>query len=290
MNYEHMKTIGTIMRGLQTHRVNAAFSARQCVRVTYTHEVYKEHESHFESLVEFLVKNYQPVTPQRFFRMMKNEEPVDGRYFLMTLDDGLLSSYHAIKKILSKFNLKAIVFVPTQILELKTVADMKRFTWQQLGFHVGQEAPASLREETYLFMGARELVDLKKDGHAVFPHTHSHKRLHEVADEQTAVEELVKPRKILQDLLQEDMNAFAFPVGTERVVSGFSFPYLKREYQFCFSALAGKNTAQSDPHFLRRDCLNAYYDLDHVRNIEEGVFDLYYGYKQFRLRQAFHAH
>jgi len=119
-------------------------------------------EGNFESIVRYLAKTYQAITPSKFFRIMKNEEPLNGRYFLMTFDDGLMSSYRVIKKILSKFNIKAVVFVPTQILELKSVADMKRFIWQNIGFH-DDEPPPSLREETYITMGAQELIEAADD-------------------------------------------------------------------------------------------------------------------------------
>jgi peptidoglycan/xylan/chitin deacetylase (PgdA/CDA1 family) len=289
MKYERIKAIGQALRGLQTHRLNAAFSARNYVRVTYTHQVLPEYETNFESLVAYLAKTYQPITPGEFFKFIKDEEPLYGRHVLLTFDDGLMSSYRAIKTTLAKFGIKAIVFIPTQILELKTREDMKRFAWQQLAFNTG-DAPASLREEEYVTMGAREMQDLVRDGHSIYPHTHSHKRLSQVRDEVTAMEELVKPKTILGNIVQRPMDAFAFPVGTERVVSSFCFPYIKREYQFCFSALAGKNTIFTDPYLLRRDCMNANYDLAHVRNMEEGVFDIYYGYKMDRLKKAFHAY
>ncbi len=286
MNYERIKLIGQILRGMQSHRLNAAFTPQKYIRVTYTHQVLKENEQNFEEVVGYLAHTYEAVAPLEFFNMLRKDAPLTARHVLMTFDDGLMSSYWAIKRILAKFNIKAMIFVPTQIMELKSPSDMKRFAWQQLYFKPG-EPPASFREEEYLMMGARELVDLHKDGHAVFPHTHSHKRLIEINDEKTALEELVKPKKILQELLQTEMNAFAFPVGTERAVSGFCYPYLKKEYEFCFSALAGKNTCGTDHHLLHRDCVNSDYAVDHVKNMEEGVFDLYYRFKLARLKQAF---
>ncbi|MBL8014403.1 MAG: polysaccharide deacetylase family protein, partial [Candidatus Omnitrophica bacterium] len=123
------------------------------------------------------------------------------------------------------------------------------------------------------------ILDLQKDGHAIYPHTHSHKRLNEINDEATAEMELVRPKKILEDLLQSPMDAFAYPVGTERVIGAFAFSYLKKNYQYCFTALAGKNTFHTDPFFLHRDCMNANYDVDHLKRIQQGVLDQYYQYK-----------
>jgi peptidoglycan/xylan/chitin deacetylase (PgdA/CDA1 family) len=286
VKYERIKGIGRILRGLQMHRLNAVFSPKDFIRVTYTHQVLKEDEKNLESLISFLVKTSGTITPSKFFKTLRREEPLVGQNVLVTFDDGLMSSYYAIKNILSKYGVRAIMFIPTQILELKTPEDMKLFAWQKLNFNEGQ-APKTFREEEYLTMGEKEILDLQKEGHAVFPHTHTHKRLIEIQDEQTAIQEIVKPKKILQELLQCEMDGFAFPVGTERVVSDFCFPYLKREYRYCFSALAGKNSLATEAHFLHRDCMNANYDLGHVRNMQEGVFDAYYQYKLSRLRSRF---
>jgi peptidoglycan/xylan/chitin deacetylase (PgdA/CDA1 family) len=289
VKYGRIKGIGRILRGLQVHRLNSVFSPKEFIRVTYTHQVLKEDEGNFESLIAFLVKTNGTITPSKFFKTLRREEPLAGKNVLVTFDDGLISSYRAIKNILSKYDVKAILFVPTQILELKTSEDMKRFAWQNLNFKEGQ-ASKTFREEEYLTMGKKEILDLQKEGRAVFPHTHTHKRLIDIKDEQTALEEIVKPKKILQELLQSPMDAFAFPVGTERVVSDFCFPYLKHEYRYCFSALAGKNTLETLPYFLHRDCMNADYDLEHVRNMQEGVFDAYYQYKISRLKAKFGNH
>ena len=109
-------------------------------------------------------------------------------------------------------------------------------------------------------------------------------------DAATVDKEIVRPKKILEDLLHTKINAFAFPVGTERVVSSYAFPQIKKEYQFCFSALAGKNTEKTDPLYLHRDCVHAHYSFPHVANITDGVFDLYYHLKMAKLKNRFRAH
>lgn len=286
MKYERIRNIGNILHALQTHRISSLGSPKSFIRVTYTHQILREEEKNFESLIAFLVKSHSIITPSDFLRIYNHQQPIDGVKVLVSFDDGLRSSYWAMKNILSKYGVKAVMFVPTRILELKTPEEMKRFAWENLNFKEGP-APAVFREEEYLTMGKKEILDLQKHGHAVYPHTYSHRRLNEIHDEQTAVKELVEPKKVLQELLQVPMEAFAFPVGTERVISSFCLPYLKREYRYCFTALAGKNRPQTNPYFIHRDCMNANYDLDHVRHMQDGVFDSYYQYKMAKLKKGF---
>lgn len=268
---------------LQTHKIGAMRFARDYVRVTYTHQVRAQDQENFDALISSLVKASPMMTPVEFFQW-RNGAPLESSKVLVTFDDGLMSSYRAIKTTLAQYHVKAIMFVPTQILDLQTPQDMKRFAWQQLNFQKG-EAPPSFRDDEYLTMGKKEILDLQKDGHAVYPHTHSHKRLHEITDEKTAREELVRPKKILEDLLQKPMDAFAYPVGTERVINPFAFSYLKKTYRYCFTALAGKNTSGTDPFFLHRDCMNANYEVDHIQRVQQGVLDPYYQYKLHRFKQ-----
>ena len=173
-------------------------------------------------------------------------------------------------------------------LELNSEEEMKEFAVRNL--HFNGKNTTSLSSEEYLTVGKHEIIDLYRDGHLIFPHTHSHKRLAEIDNSKTGEEEIVQPKKILQDILHCKINAFALPVGTERVVSPEPFLLIKKEYQFCFSALAGVNTLETNPYFLHRDCLHPHFSLNHVQNILDGVYDLYYLYKMFLLKSAVSTH
>ena len=284
MREDMIQNIGQVLRALQIHRLQKWSEPRFGIRVTFTHHILQQHQDHFAGLVRYLAESRQAVTPGHFFKIFKKEALLDRRFFLMTFDDGLMSSYWAAKNILSHYNIKAIFFVPTQILDLKSEGEMKSFAAKNI--HFGQRLEESFAPEEYLFMGKKEILDLDKEGHAVFPHTHSHCRIMNIQDVNDVERELVMPKRILENLLQKEMTAFAFPVGTERVVSPFAFPYIQKKYQFCFSGLAGINTLDTDHYFLYRDCVHGHYPLTHVRNMAEGTFDLYYRYKMAKLKSA----
>lgn len=266
------------------HRVRKVLSPDSYVRVICAHHMLKGGEDNFDAIISYLSEKFQIITPSRFFQMFGQDKKIDGQFLLITFDDGLLSSYFAAKKILSRYNLKAIFFVPTKILELKSKEEMKDFVSRSIYF--GETSGDNLREEEYLTMGKEEILDLHREGHVILPHTHTHRKLADIDTSEMVEREIVKPKMILRELLQNEINAFAFPVGTERVVSPYAFPAIQSEYQFCFSNLAGMNTLRTDPYFLYRDCVHTYYDLKHVQNITDGMFDFYYLWKMRRLKCA----
>jgi len=283
MKESSIRRIGSLLRALQLHRLIGAFLPRNNVRITYTHHVFAEDLGNFEALIRYAASKRKVITPKDFF------DSYEGRSFqenslLFTFDDGLLSSYHAAKKILSKYGIKAIFFVPTAILDFRTEDQMKEFAVNRVYF--GRRKADSFRKEEYLTMSREQLIDLCKEGHMVFPHTHSHCRLKEIKDETGIQEEIVRPKELLEDLLGCRIDAFAFPTGTERVVSSYAYSKIKELYRFCFTGLGGINALDTDQHFLHRDCLHAHFNLKHAGNVLDGVYDIYYLYKMFLLKKA----
>lgn len=278
-----IKRIGRLFRMMQFHHFPKLFLEKNNVRITYTHHLFSEDLGNFDALVKYATSKRRVITPQVFFDSFKKKS-FQGDSILFTFDDGLLSSYCAAKEILSRYNIKAIFFVPTEILELRTEVQMKEFAVKRIYFNRRKEW--SLRKEEYLTMNKEQLVDLFNEGHMIFPHTHSHCRLRDIKDSQGVQKEIIWPKETLRDLLGCEIDAFAFPVGTERVVSSYAYSEIKKNYQFCFTGLGGINTVETDRYFLHRDCLHANTELSHLRNTLEGSYDLFYLFKMHLLKNV----
>lgn len=282
MRESSLVRIGSVFRALQLHRLRGMLSAGRNVRITCTHHVFAEDLENFENLVKYAAGIRKVITPQDFFdSYQKKYFPEDS--LLFTFDDGLLSSYRAAKEVLSKYNIKAIFFVPTAVLDFKTEDQMRRFSVSRVYFD--RRNPEAFRKEEYITMGREYLLDLSKQGHVILPHTHSHCLLKDIRDEAAVQKEIKQPKELLEDLLKRKIDAMAFPVGTERVVSAYAYSRIKELYQCCFTGLGGVNPAGTDQHFIYRDCLHAHFSIKHARNILEGVYDAYYSYKMFRLKK-----
>ena len=198
-----------------------------------------------------------PATPAQIlsFYCPAVRAPLRGNLLGITFDDGLLSSYYAAEQVLKPLGLKAFFFVPTQIFDLKNDAEMRDFFTTR----VYRSGRTGLSPHHYQTMSRDHVRELHAQGHMVLPHTHSHVRLDEINENELVDRELVRPKALLEDMLQTKIEAFAFPFGTERVVSPFAFRAVRQTYDACFAGVGGPNTAQTDRYSLHRDCVHPHF-------------------------------
>jgi peptidoglycan/xylan/chitin deacetylase (PgdA/CDA1 family) len=261
----------------------------QHVRVVMTHAVFEEDVANFRQVVESLASRRAVVTPARFvgYYTATRSSMLSEPQLLFTFDDGLLSSYEAAQTVLNPLGIKAIFFVPTAILDLRSPQEMREFAAGQL--HYGGRAPQSLRPEEYLTMTADHLRTLHSQGHMILPHTHSHTQLRHITTRKLVEQELIHPKSIIEELLDAPAVGFASPSGTARTIHGYPYLQIARNYSLCFTALAGANTRDTSPLFLYRDSVHPWYALAHVDNILDGVFDPYFAVKAAGLRHKARA-
>ena len=222
------------------------------------------------------------MTPESFFENYENMDVIREDQFLITFDDGLYSSFYATQTILSKYNIKAVFFIPTKMFDLKSEKEMKEFAYKQI---YREKIPINeIPKSLYKTMVKDHVIELSKQGHWILPHTFSHCDISGIQNTYQANMELLEPKLMLEDLLGVRIRAFAFPIGNEKVVNWFAYRYIKSTYDFCFTGIHGKNTIETNKHYLYRDSIHAHFPLSHVKNIVEGVFDGYYSLKMKKIK------
>jgi peptidoglycan/xylan/chitin deacetylase (PgdA/CDA1 family) len=240
-----------------------------------THHVFDEDLEQFDRILRSLGTGREFIDPRQFLRHYAEDSPsIVGKSLLWTFDDGLLSAYNAAQQVLNPLGVRAIFFIPTAILDFRTHEQMREFAHARVLF--GTRALDSLRPEEYITMSAEHLQELREQGHMILPHTHSHIRACDITSPQDVVRELMRPKLILEELLQSPTDGVAIPVGTPSAVSTYSYRQIASIYSACFTALGGPNTHQTDPRFLRRDSIHPWYSVEHARNIVDGIFDPYF--------------
>ena len=276
-------TYGRAFRILGAGWLSRTFCPTPNIRVTFTHGVGHALLDNFRTSIQYLREVRTPLSPETFFAILDGRTRQDRNSFLVTFDDGLLSSYQAAREVLDPMGIKAVFFVPTRILNLTTESDTRRFASEQLHRDAGRAA--TLTHEQCAVMTGDHLKDLDARGHMVCPHTHNHVFLCDIRDHETANTELIRPKSIVEDLLGRNVRAFAFPVGTERQAGAFAYSIIRSHYDFCFTALNGINTPRTVRHCLHRDCLPPDAPLEYVRLVFSGNYDAYYLLKMLRLKQ-----
>ena len=276
--------VGHIARRAGGALIASRLIPRDNVRVMMTHHVLQRDLENFLLVLEALRRERAPITPDEFSRHFADHptEPLRGRALLLTFDDGLLSAYEAAQQVLNTLGIKAIFFVPTKILELTNEDEMREFAWDRI--HYRTRARHSFQPEEYVTMNTQHLRTLHEQGHMILPHTHSHLPLREITTLDLVEGELIKPKAIIEDLLQSRATGFASPLGTPRAVNAYAYRHISTIYDLCFTALSGANTRATDPLLIRRDSIHPWYSAQHAANIVDGIFDPYFWLKakQFR--------
>jgi peptidoglycan/xylan/chitin deacetylase (PgdA/CDA1 family) len=282
MRDEHMVRIGEAARRAGIAAIARVLSPRDSLRIVVSHFVPEKSVRNFRALLDVLLRDREPATPAQILSFYSPgvRVPLRGNLLGLSFDDGLLSSYYAAEQVLKPLGLKAFFFVPTQIFDLRSDAEMRHFFTTR----VYRSGRTGLSPHHYQTMSREHVRELHAQGHMVLPHTHSHARLDEINENELVHCELVRPKALLEDMLQTKIEAFAFPFGTERVVSPFAYRAVRQNYDVCFAGVGGPNTAETDRYSLHRDCVHPHFSRRHVSNISAGSFDLYNRLKMQRLR------
>lgn len=256
-------------------------SYNNCVRVLYAHEVNQNDINNYKLIIEHVSKDNTYITPEQFFNTIENQNTFSNRNVLLTFDDGLLSSYEFAKNILSQYNIKAIFFIPTAVINLASNDEMKKFFQNNIYYNTINHM--NLHSDRYMFMKKEHMVELSNDGHMICPHTHNHVAISDITNILDVKEELKKPNEIISEITSKDVKAFAFPVGTEKQVSAYSYSHIRDNYKYCFTALSGIVENSNNKYNIPRSYVPADASLNYVSMVMDGVYDLHNKYKMKKL-------
>jgi peptidoglycan/xylan/chitin deacetylase (PgdA/CDA1 family) len=181
----------------------------------------------FEKQIKFLSSNYPVTCLKNFFNFNKNS-------FVITFDDGYEDNFYYALPILKKYNCSATFFICTGFIS-------KEIDITQKGVYQGLK-PLSIEQ----------IKKMKKEGMDFGCHTHSHSILAKIPLKR-AREEICKSKAILEDILEEKINLFAYPLGQPNTFNKNIISILKEEkFQLACSTIWGSNNKKTNPFILRR--------------------------------------
>lgn len=272
-----MLLFGKVLRFMNFHRLINKHDLNNSVRVMYSHEVKREHFLIFKKTILHLYETYSVMNPLEYFDYLERDKEINGKNILFTFDDGFLSSYHFAKEVLNKYNIKAIFFIPTAILDFDRDSEMKGFVNKNIYYRTDDSK--SFINDEYKLMNKKHLLELVADGHFIFPHTHNHIYINSIDDQMIVEKELIYPQQIIQSISGNRLKAFAFPVGTVKQVNKYSYNKVKKYYDYIFTAYSGLTTKRTDNHKIFRSHLPADATESYVDMVMNGVYDFYYIFK-----------
>jgi len=150
----------------------------------------------FEKHLEYISKKFTTVFPS---------ENIPKNAICLTFDDAYVDFYYLIFPLLKKFNLKALLGVPTKYI-LDTCSEERNL---RMSFEHNDEFKNYEKGTFCTFEEMREMIDSGLV--QVVSHSHTHSNL--IEDEVNLEEELVLSKNILEEKLNIKVESFIFPFG-----------------------------------------------------------------------------
>ena len=223
--------------------------AGQWVRFPYYHHVYDDERRGFEAQLAWLRTRGEFLTLDDAVGLLQSGQPIDGRYFCLSFDDGLGGCRNAVS-ILAERNLPATIYVATAMMGKSFAPDdpVARTVFGYRG-HSGDLD----------FLGWEECRSALGAGISIGSHTCGHVALAGL-DDRTALAELVASKQAVESALAVPCRHFCAPFGMPgRHYKPERDPSLAAQagYVSFATGLRGPNYRGTDPFALKRDHLLA---------------------------------
>ena len=247
------------------------FKNRNKIRILVYHHVEKKNFKKLANQLKILKKNWKFITPEQFENHINKKAILKGRNLLVTFDDGFKSNFYVEKKILSKLNIKAIFFVPSDFVKLKSFKKSQKFITENILDHI---RPKDFK--TLTNMSIKDLKILSKKGHMIGCHTKTHANLGLIKNISRLKNEIIESSKILEKSLKTNVRHFAFSYGNYKSMNSESLRITFKRYNFVYSCLRGNNFYNNENCLIKRDTVYLDSSNDLLKIFLSGIIDLKY--------------
>ncbi len=88
------------------------------IKLPYYHHVFDDEKLNFESQLKYLKNFGDFISMDKVCELVNGNEPIDGRYFSLSFDDGFLNCRNNMMEITSNLNIPVIIYLPTDYVGL----------------------------------------------------------------------------------------------------------------------------------------------------------------------------
>lgn len=203
-----------------------------------------------KKVILFLSKHFRFISPAEFEKMHATGKIPKGISFLVTFDDGFLSSKHAAEQVLDPLGIKAAFFCCGSFIGMHET-EAKIFVADRI-YQKSRQACEILPQEQP--MSELDIQTLVSRGHTIGCHTDSHPILSSIKNRDELTDDFNLSKNKLKSIVGQDVTWFAYPFGRIDCVDEFSINIIKENYKYCFSGIGG-NTEPRGAYSLARICL-----------------------------------
>ena len=259
--------IGIIARRIR--RANVA-------SVIVMHEVKELHYDMFNEVLAMIDTDMAIVSPEEFEGAMRVVGGSDKDMVMLTFDDGFQSWVDVSRRVLEPMDIKALFFVDTGMIG-RNGEDAVLYIEEKLeraGLS-SEMSPITKEDIRYLRMA----------GHTIGSHGISHTRLSELTREEI-VRELELSKQILEDIVGDKVEHYAYPFGTLESLSEVGIREAGRVYKYCYTGLRGsahEGRIQGRQATIPRQAISLGEPMRNIRRMIKGDLNWLYCLKRYRV-------
>ena len=230
------------------------------VRCLYLHYVYDDQVDTFRQLLVRLQKIGKFVSTDRVVRFITGGEPLDGRFFHLSFDDGFDNNHRNAFPILRELDIPAIFFIPTGLIGVadQVLADNWWLTTNR-GY-----------TRTMDWDRVREMTDA---GFEFGSHTRYHRRLSEIStDSGILAAEIAGSREEIRRQTGTACRYISWPYGGSTDIDERAVEAIRDAgYEAAFSAVRGRVTPKTTSRLdIPRHHIEPEWPWPHVRYFAAG--------------------
>lgn len=251
------ESLGAKLRMLSRKGVIASLSTRKDIMSSsdwisfpYYHHVFDDERDGFERQLRFLGNYGDFISMDQAHELIAAEEPITGRYFCVSFDDGYHNCYSNMVEITSRLRVPVMIFLPTDYIGLELDDPAQRKMIEQ--FHPSDPKP-------FRFLNWKECSEMLAHQVSFGSHTCSHANL-SLLEAGDIERELRTSRQVIEQNLGRPCVHFACPWGRTHVDFDPEVTTLvaaRSGYRTFATTDRGKMRQGDDPYRLKRDHLLA---------------------------------
>ncbi len=173
------------------------------IRMVCYHHVFDDERSDFERQLNYLRNFGEFISIDQVYDFVKGNEPIDGRYFCITFDDGFRNTHTNMMPITGVLGIPVIIYLPTGFIDPDTddpevLSRLRKF--------------APKNNKLLPFLGWEECKEMQKHQISFGSHSVTHPMLSQL-DYEGVDFQLTKSKKVIEEKLGTPCRHFAVPKG-----------------------------------------------------------------------------
>ena len=237
---------------------------KKSLRVLMFHDI--DDYQKFEKIIIYLKKDWEFISPDYFYNIYKNKQKINKRLILLTFDDGFKSNLKVAEKILSKYRIKAIFFIPFQFVNTQKLTLKQKFINKNLKIE-----NITSKMDSMSLNDIKKLIKLK---HKIGAHTYSHSDLKSIKNLKKLNFEIIDATNKFQIQINKKINFFAFNFGRLKNISQPMVKIANKRFDLMFTGIRGQNNSNSK--LLFRDNINPEDNIYDINVYIHGIYDFIY--------------